>query len=333
MWDMLSMIFTTDLFFSVLRITAPILLATLAALICEKAGISNIGLEGTMMIAALAGSLGAYYSGIWLVGLILAIVAGMLVSAVMGFFAFNLKTDIILTGTAINMLGSGGTLFLIKVITGWTEGQQYASTNGMINQGLQIPTINIPLLKDIPYLGEIFSGHSLLTYVTFILVFLVWVMLYKTPLGLNIRSVGENPNAASSVGISITRIHYVAIILAGALAGMGGAFMSMYYAIGWSLDMVAGRGFIALAACAMGNNEPVGGMFASLIFGFAQAVGIKFSAVGVDSNLVSPIPYIVTILGLVIFAVKSIRKAKRKRAANALEDKGNVASGKEATDK
>lgn len=333
MWDMLSMIFTTDLFFSVLRITAPILLATLAALICEKAGISNIGLEGTMMIAALAGSLGAYYSGSWLVGLILAIVAGMLVSAVMGFFAFNLKTDIILTGTAINMLGSGGTLFLIKVITGWTEGQQYASTNGMINQGLQIPTINIPLLKDIPYLGEIFSGHSLLTYVTFILVFLVWVMLYKTPLGLNIRSVGENPNAASSVGISITRIHYVAIILAGALAGMGGAFMSMYYAIGWSLDMVAGRGFIALAACAMGNNEPVGGMFASLIFGFAQAVGIKFSAVGVDSNLVSPIPYIVTILGLVIFAVKSIHKAKRKQAANALEDKGNVASGKEATDK
>lgn len=333
MWDMLSMIFTTDLFFSVLRITAPILLATLAALICEKAGISNIGLEGTMMIAALAGSLGAYYSGSWLVGLILAIVAGMLVSAVMGFFAFNLKTDIILTGTAINMLGSGGTLFLIKVITGWTEGQQYASTNGMINQGLQIPTINIPLLKDIPYLGEIISGHSLLTYVTFILVFLVWVMLYKTPLGLNIRSVGENPNAASSVGISITRIHYVAIILAGALAGMGGAFMSMYYAIGWSLDMVAGRGFIALAACAMGNNEPVGGMFASLIFGFAQAVGIKFSAVGVDSNLVSPIPYIVTILGLVIFAVKSIRKAKRKQAANALEDKGNVASGKEATDK
>lgn len=317
MWDILSMIFTTDLFFSVLRITAPILLATLAALICEKAGISNIGLEGTMMIAALTGSLGAYYTGSWLLGLLLAILAGMLVSALMCFFAFNLKTDIILTGTAINMLGSGGTLFLIKVITGLTEGQQYASTNGMITQNLQIPTIDIPLVKNIPYIGEIISGHSLLTYLTFVLVFLVWVMLYKTPLGLNIRSVGENPNAASSVGISIIKVDYTAMIIAGALAGMGGAFMSMYYAIGWSLDMVAGRGFIALAACAMGSNEPLGGMLAALIFGFAQAVGIKFSAVGVDSNLVSPIPYLVTIFGLVIFAVKSLKKAKRKQAINA----------------
>ena len=297
---MLKLFLTPDFFFSILRISAPILFATLGAVVGEKAGVSNIGLEGTMMVAALFGSLSTYWSGSWVVGLLVALIFGVLVSMLMGFFAFNLKTDIILTGVAVNMIGSGGTLFLVKVITNLTEGKPLASTTSLITKKLQIPAVEIPLIKDIPILGDILSGHCLLTYVAFILVFVTWVLLYKTPLGLNIRSVG-------AIGFSVL------------MAGFGGAFMSMYYAMGWSLDMVAGRGFIALAAQAMGAGEPFGSMLAVLVFGFAQAAGIKISSVGIDSNLVSPIPYVVTILGLVVFALVVRRRVKRQHSSAALK--------------
>ena len=156
------------------------------------------------------------------------------------------------------------------------------------------------------------SGHNLLTYLAFLLCLVTSVMLYRTSLGLNIRAVGENANAASSVGVSVMRIKYIAMAFSGLMCGFGGAFMSMAYSQGWSLDMVSGRGFIALAAQAMGGGECLGGMLSAMIFGFAQALGIKFSAIGLDSNLASPIPYAVTILGLVIFAVIRLSRARKQ---------------------
>ena len=308
-------ILTTDFFFSIIRIATPILFATLAAVIGEKGGISNIGLEGIMMMSALFGSLSAFWSKSWLIGLLVAMAVGLLEALLMGVFAFKLKTDIILVGTAVNMIGSGGTIFLVKTITNVTLGSSLTSTTSLITKNLQIPSIHIPLIKDIPVLGKIISGHSLLTYLAFLLVWLTIVLLYKTPLGLNIRSVGENPNAASSVGVSVSKIRFITIGIGGVLAGMGGAYMSMYYAMGWSLDMVAGRGFIALAAQSMGGGEPVGSMLAALVFGFAQALGIKVSATGVDSNLVAPIPYLVTIISLVIFALNQRRKERKRYKA------------------
>ena len=317
---MLELIFSPDFFFAILRITAPILFATLGAVVGEKAGVSNIGLEGTMMISALFGSLVSYWTASWALGLLVAVLFGILTSLIMGFFAFNLKTDIILTGVAVNMIGSGGTLFLVKVITNITEGTALASTTSLITSMNQIPSWNIPIIKDIPVIGPILSGHCILTYLAFLMVFLTWVLLYKTPLGLNIRSVGENPDAASSVGVSVLKIKYIAIGFSGAMAGFGGAFMSMYYAMGWSLDMVAGRGFIALAAQAMGAGEPVGSMVSALIFGAAQALSIKVSSRGIDSNLVTPIPYLVTIIGLVVFALVIRRRVKKQHSAAALKD-------------
>lgn len=322
MSNVLSSILSADFFFSIIRITSPILYATLGAVIVEKAGISNIGLEGIMMISALFGSLCAYWSSSWFVGLLAAMIVGVIVALVMSVFAFQLKTDIILVGIAINMIGSGGTIFLVKSITNMTEGEALSSTTSLITSELQVPTIQIPLIQNIPVIGQIISGHSLLTYLAFLLVFLTWVLLYKTSLGLNLRSVGENPNAASSVGVSVTRVRYTAMALSGLMAGLGGAFMSMSYAMGWSLNMVAGRGFIALAAQAMGNGEPFGAMLATIVFGFAQAFGIKLSSIGLDSNLSSPIPYIFTIIGLVVFAiVKRKKDAKRVAAVGAKQRK------------
>ena len=328
MLNFLNILARPEFFFSIIRISAPIIFATLAAIVVEKAGFANIGLEGLMMFSALTGSLVSYYAGSWLWGVLAALVAGVLMSLLMGFFAFQMKTDIILVGIAINMMGSGGTLFLCKVITNITEGKAMASTTGLITKNLCIPDITIPLINKIPFIGPVISGHSLLTYLAFLFCFLTFIMLYKTPLGLNIRSVGENSNAAASVGVSVKRIKYIAIMFSGLMSGFGGAFMSMSYAQGWSQDMVSGRGFIALAAQAMGGGECLGGMLSALVFGFAQALGIKFSAVGLDSNLASPIPYAVTIIGLIIFAITRNSKMRKQRSLAALTSEAANAGGK-----
>ena len=310
MSNLISNMLTPEFFFSIFRISAPIIYAMLAAVVVEKAGFANIGLEGLMMFSALFGSLISYYTKSWFWGLLFALVVGVAMALIMGFFAFKLQTDIILVGIAVNMMGSGGTLFLCKVITGITEGTSAASTTGLITSKLMIPSISIPLIKDIPFIGRVISGHNLLTYLAFIFCYLTYIMLYKTSLGLNIRAVGENSGAASSVGVSVLKIKYIAIAFSGLMSGFGGAFMSMCYAEGWSMDMVAGRGFIALAAQAMGGGECLGGMLSSILFGFAQALGIKFSSVGVDSNLASPIPYVITILSLTIFGIVNKRKGR-----------------------
>ncbi len=307
--DLLLSIFNTDFLFSVIRITAPILFAAMGAVIAEKAGVVNIGLEGIMMISALFGALIGYWTQSWLVGVLGAVVVGILLALLIGFFAFKMKTDIILGGIAVNMLGAGGTIFLLYMFTGMK-----GNTGALVTRDLLIPTVNIPLVQSIPFLGQVLSGHSVLTYLAFLFVWLIWVILYKTPLGLNIRAVGENPNAATSIGVSVEKIQYIAIAFSGALAGLGGAFMSMYYSQGWNSGMVAGRGFIALAAQAMGRGEPLGTMLSS--FGFAQALRTKVSGMqGVSSYLVSVIPYLVTIIGLVLYAISTMNKLKKRQVA------------------
>lgn len=305
----LDSILKADFLFSIIRITAPILFAALGAVVAEKAGVVNIGLEGIMSISALFGVLFSYWTQSWLIGVLGALVIGVLLGLLIGFFALKLKTDIILAGIAVNMIGAGGTIFLLYMFTGMR-----GNTGALVSQNILIPTIDIPLIKSIPILGETLSGHALLTYVAFLFVFLISVLLYKTSLGMNIRAVGENEHAAESVGISVLRVKYIAISISGALAGLGGAFMSMYYSQGWNSGMIAGRGFIALAAQAMGRGEPVGTMLSSLLFGFAQALRTKVSGLqGVSSYLVSLIPYVFTIVGLVLYAISTMKKVRKNR--------------------
>ena len=260
-----------------------------------------------MMITALFGFLFAYWTQSWIIGVLGAVVVGALLGLLMGFFSFKLKTDIILAGIAVNMLGGGGTIFLLNMFTGLK-----GNTGALVTSNLLIPTFKIPLISKIPILGEILSGHAILTYLAFLFVWLTWMLLYKTPLGLDIRAVGENPDAASSVGVSVLKIRYMAILVSGGLAGLGGAFMSLYYSQGWNSGMVAGRGFIALAAQAMGRGEPVGAMLSSLLFGLAQALRTKVSGLqGVSSYLVSLIPYLTTIVGLVLYVLSARRKTRK----------------------
>ena len=303
--DILSIIFTEAFAFSIFRITTPILFAALAAVVADRAGVTNIGLEGIMMISALTGVIfSAWTESAWL-GLLCAILLGVATALMIGFFALKLKTDIILAGIAVNMLGNGGTIFFMYLASGDRGYSANLASKVM-------PTVNIPGLQSIPILGGIFSGHNILTSFAFLAVFLVWVLLYKTPMGLQIRAVGESPNAADSVGVSVNRIKYIALAISGGLAGLGGAFMSMGYMSSFNTNMTAGRGFIALAAEAMGRGEPIGTMLTSLLFGFADALANNMQSLGLPQELVALTPYVFTIVGLALYAASTLKKNRKK---------------------
>ena len=303
--SIIGIIFSEAFVFSIFRITTPILFAALAAVVADRAGVTNIGLEGIMMISALTGVIfSAWTQSAW-IGLLCAILLGMLTALMIGFFALKLKTDIILAGIAVNMLGNGGTVFFMYLASGDRGYSANLASKVM-------PTVNIPGLQSIPVLGGILSGHNILTYLAFIFVALVWVLLYKTPMGLQIRAVGESPNAADSVGVSVNRIKYTALGISGALAGMGGAFMSMGYMSSFNTNMTAGRGFIALAAEAMGRGEPIGTMLTSLLFGFADALANNMQSLGLPQELVAMTPYVFTVVGLAVYAASTLKKSRKK---------------------
>lgn len=303
--SILQIIFSTDFAFSILRITTPILFAALAAVVADRAGVTNIGLEGIMMISALGGVILSAWTQSAAIGLLAAVALGALVALGIGFFSIQLKTDIILAGIAVNMLGGGGTVFFMFLASGDRGYSANLASKVM-------PTINLPLIQNIPVLGKIISGHNLLTYVALLCVFLVWVLLYKTPLGLKIRAVGENPGAADSVGVSVKAINYIALGISGALAGFGGAFMSMGYMSSFNTNMTAGRGFIALAAEAMGRGEPLGTLLASLLFGFADALANNMQRLGLPAELLQMTPYVFTIVGLSVYAARTMQKSKQQ---------------------
>ncbi|MDO4566604.1 MAG: ABC transporter permease, partial [Oscillospiraceae bacterium] len=235
--NLLQSIFSVGFASSVIRITVPILLAALAATMTSRAGVSNIGIEGTMSMTALFAIIFSSLSGSLFVGVLGAVLIGILLSLFIGVFAYQLKTNIILCGIAVNMLGQGGAVMFLYMFTG-------AKSDTASLGAFSLPT----LFNNIPIIG----GHSVLTYIAFLLVIVVYILLYKTPLGVRIRAVGENPNAADSVGVSVNKIRYLSLALCGAIAGLSGAYMSMSYMSMFSKGMIAGRGFIALAAEAMG---------------------------------------------------------------------------------
>ncbi|MGI5953247.1 ABC transporter permease [Dysosmobacter sp.] len=309
MSDVLNYVCSFAFFASVLRVTTPILFATLGSIVAERAGASNIALEATMLFAALFGALGSGLSGSLAVGFLCAVLGGLLVTVMLCVFALRLKADIILTGIALNLLAGGGTVFIMYMFL-----QDKGSTSSIATK--VFPSVTIPGVSSIPVLGQILSGHNVLTYVAFLMVAVVWVLLFRTRLGAHIRAVGENPGAAASVGINVARTQNIALLLSGFLTSLGGAFMSMGYMNGFSQNMVAGRGFIALAAASMGQLHPVLGMVAALIFGAADAFSNAMAAMRIPDELVKLIPYATTIVGMVVFsAVDQRRRMARKKQA------------------
>ena len=208
-----------------------------------------------------------------------------------------------LAGIALNTLASGLTIFVIYYATG-----EKGSTQSLASP--TVPNIEIPLLNEIPLLGQVFSGHSVLTYLGLLIMILLGFFIYKTPAGLRIRSVGENPQAAKSVGISVIKYKYMALIMAGALCGLGGAYMSMSYVSFFSKEMIAGRGFIGMAAESMGRGTPWGVTLSALLFGAADSLAIRLQLLQLPAQLIQTIPYVITIVAIAIY---SYSRSKQKR--------------------
>jgi simple sugar transport system permease protein len=289
---------------SVLRISTPLILPALGGLLSELAGVINIALEGIMLVAAFTGVMvSAYTQSVWL-GVLAGIIVGVLFSMLLALFHLYLQTDIILAGIALNIMAAGGTIFLLFTLTG-DKGNSSTLASGAV------PTITIPFIDNIPVLGTILSGHNIFTYLAFILTWLVAVFLYRSPLGAHLRAVGENPEAAASVGINVKRTQTIAIALSGFLASLGGLSLSMAYLTLFQNSMTAGRGFIALAIVIFGQWKPYRTAVAALIFAAADALQLSLQAVGlpVPSQFLLMLPYVVTVIAMIVVARRAMAPA------------------------
>lgn len=300
---LLDILTTQEFYFAVLRSTTPVLLTTLGAIIASRAGSSNIALEGTMLTSAFVGVVSsALTQNVW-IGLACAVLSGVIISSILAYFALKLKSNIIITGIALNIMASGGTVFGLFLLTG----EKGASTS---LKSLVLPNINIPIIQDIPVIGKILSGHHLLTYVALILVVVIWAMFKYSKLGLRIKAVGESPEAAESVGISVIKIKYIALVMSGALAALGGAFLSMGYIKMFTAGMTAGRGYIALATQAMANGNPIVGFFTSTLFGFSESLASYLQGLSIPLEFIQMMPYLAIVI---IYVIYSGRKAKKEK--------------------
>ena len=277
--DIINTLSLPEFYFAVFRSATPVLLTTLGAMIASRSGTNNIALEGTMLISAFVGVVvSAFTQSAW-IGFFGAVLAGFLISNILAYFILKLNSNSVISGIALNTFASGGTIFALYLLTG----EKGASTS---LASLKLPSIDIPVIQDIPVIGAILSGHHVLTYAALILVAVIWYMFKYTELGMHIRAVGESPDAAESVGLHVKRVKYTALSLSGILTGMAGAFLSMGYVGLFSAGMTAGRGYIALATQAIAAGNAVIGMLASLLFGFCQSLANYLQSSGIPLQFI-----------------------------------------------
>ncbi len=289
---MLEKIFNIAIFASTLRIATPILLASLGGVMSERSGVINIGLEGMMLMGAFGAAVGSYFYGPW-TGILIGIAIGGLMGLLHAFMSVTVKANQIISATAINIFAVGFPNIMVPII--WPG---YHAITPVVPV---IKDIRLPLIADLPVIGTIIGNQNPIVYIALILVPIINYFLFRTPLGLRIRSVGEHPKAADTLGINVVKMRYIAVISSGFLAGLGGAFLSIAYQSQFSRAMTQGRGFIGLAAMIFGRWKPVGAFIACLLFGFADALQASAQSAGVPipPELLLAAPYVLTLIALV----------------------------------
>ena len=297
-------IFTAGLIAATLRFATPLAFAAMGGIFSERSGVVNIGLEGMMLVGAFFAVWGALWSGTWVVGLAMAMLFGGLLALIHGFFCIHLRADQIVSGFAVNLLALGVTGFLFTSL--------YPSG---IPLGIsRVPNVSLDFLSGIPLVGDflegVFGNLNLLVWLMLATVVLTYVVLFKTSIGLRIRAVGEHPRAADTVGISVYRVRYAAVITSGVLAALGGAFLSLGFVGNFAENMTSGRGFIALAAVIFGKWRPGWAFVATLLFGFGFALAIPLQReAGISENLISALPYVLTLIAVAGLIGRSIPPA------------------------
>jgi simple sugar transport system permease protein len=292
-----------------LRSATPLTFAAIGGMFSERSGVVNIGLEGMMLMGAFFGVYGADVTGSWVGGVLIGVAGGAALALVHAFFAIHLRADQIVGGTAVNFLALG--------ITGYLYNDIYGD-KGTPNDLPAVPDVSIGWLSHVPphglgrFLDEAVGGLNLLVWLSVVVMIVSYIVMFKTPIGLRIRSVGEHPRAADTVGISVYGVRYAAVTTSGALAALGGVFLSIGFVHSFTENMTAGRGFIALAALIFGNWRPFPAFCAALLFGFSSAVAPQLQ--NVDSwatynYLFSALPYVLTLIAVAGVIGRSIPPA------------------------
>jgi ABC-type uncharacterized transport system permease subunit len=290
--DLISFPFIVGLLSASVRLAVPILYAALGETFTERAGILNLGLEGVMLMGALTGFVTTYLTGSLWLGILVALLSGLLMGLLMGFMSVTAKVNQVVAGVGITILGSGLSTLLFRLFFGLRE------TPPTIEM---FPTLSIPLLSQIPVLGEVFFKHNILVYLALVLVGVAWLTLYRTRLGLALRAVGERPDAVDTRGLSVSRLRYLGVMIGCGLAAVGGAYLPLAnLGIFWT-QMTAGRGFIAVAVVVFARWDPVRAFWGSVVFGGAMALQLALQTLRapIPSELLLMLPYIATILVLV----------------------------------
>ncbi|HIZ22962.1 MAG TPA: ABC transporter permease [Candidatus Blautia faecigallinarum] len=270
--------------------STPLILGALGEVIAERTGMMVTAVEGIFLIGAWGGFIGAFLSGNMFVGFLAAMVCGLLVAFLYGVTTIYMNQHQIVMGTAIAILITGFCTFFYRVIFG-------VQTVPLTVDPL--PVIEIPLLSKIPFIGEILFSQNIITYLTYILVPIIFYVIYKTSLGLSMRSCGENPEAADAAGINVRRTRFLAVAVAGCMGGVAGAYYSLCNVGMYNAEIIGGRGWIAFGICFLGNWNPVGALIFGIIFGISDALGTYVRALGnasIPSELFSALPYILVIV-------------------------------------
>lgn len=287
---------------SVVRAT-PIALAALCGVISERAGVTNIGIEGTMLFAAQVSVIVGTTTGSLWAALLAALLTGGIVAGLHAFLVIKFKVDQIISGTAVNILGSG--------VTSFVSSRFLEKNIDALNNSGTLPSISIPLLSKIPVLGPVLFENTPIVYLTIILVAVLHVVLFYTPWGLRTRAVGEHPKAADTLGVNVYLMRYINVIFGGMFAGLGGAYFTIGSVGRFDEVMTAGKGFIGLAAMIFGKWTPIGAYTSSLIFGFADSLQVKLQIlkVGIPPEFLLMAPYIVTMIVLTGVVGKAVAPA------------------------
>lgn len=284
------------------RAGTPLLFAVLGTIFTERSGVMNLGLEGFMLIGAIGGFVASYQTSSLLAAILVAMLAGAILGLVHAFFTVTLRVNQIVSGLAITMLGTG--------LSGlW--GKDYI---GVIARRFE--PIKIPVLSEVPYIGQILFNHDLLVYISFIMVPLMWLFIYKTRPGLTLRAVGESPDAADAKGINVFAVRYFYTILGGSITAIGGAYLSLAYNSMWIENMTAGRGWIAIALVLFATWDPAKALIGAYLFGGITALGLRLQAVGahISPDFLKMLPYLLTIVVLFFTSTETL---KRKAGAPA----------------
>jgi ABC-type uncharacterized transport system permease subunit len=278
------------LFAAMLRYATPLIFASLGGLFSERSGVVNIALEGMLLMGAFFAVLGADVTNSWVLGLVIGMAAGGALAFIHAVFAVSLRADQIVSGTALNFLALGITSFLFL--------NRYG-TKGTPDNIPEIPDVTLPGIKDIPFFGDIFGQLNLMIWLGLALVLVVWVVVFRTPAGLRLRSAGENPLAAETAGLSVVKTRYLAVVTSGTLAAAGGAYLSIGFVHSFSQNMTVGKGFIALAALIFGRWRPGGALSAALLFGFSSALAQRLPTFSPSTaTLFQALPYLLTLVAV-----------------------------------